>query len=27
MVAMEFKPTADPVAALRAAKAFALSQV
>ena len=27
MVAMEFKPTADPVAALRAAKPFALSQV
>jgi hydroxypyruvate isomerase len=27
MVAMEFKPTADPVAALRAAKAFALSPV
>lgn len=27
MVAMEFKPTGDPVAALRAAKALALSQV
>ena len=27
MVAMEFKPTAEPVAALREAKAFALSQV
>jgi hydroxypyruvate isomerase len=27
IVAMEFKPTADPVASLRAAKAFALSQV
>jgi hydroxypyruvate isomerase len=27
MVAMEFKPTGDPVLALRAAKEFALSQV